>query len=560
MESSSSRIKCYRRLIGLSITFGSIINDPQQANGFSSSPSFSLKRKLPTSSSSLNVIEKNRPRFNLFGKTQSSTHVNTESDKKHGIRTDSLRHRVKEPIIQKNVSIEKNDDPFREMMKGRTDFEMALMSTLAVAIPTGIIVTLAMNGESSEGMSQQVNNFFRDIGSLLSIDNPTEDAVTLVTAEGLDLLEDTFEELGEISLNVFDAAIPTSATDVISIALGEGIAAGLGGLVSSLAGIALKTKGVVRDGLSYLENSNSTVLPAEASVDGFIAGAVADTDYFITRAGLSALGVPSFLGVIVAAIPSQLIKLSARQREQREQEDLFMENLLEAEKKRKKNASLFRLKPNPVKEPTIEEIIEQRPTQLDPGLANQVDFVEIFADVTKWLEYDVLIQNFEGMVNWNGQSVSSGLESAVFGFLAALSSQLWADVIYRNFDYGLQSNREASKARSVADTLTLYSLRCLSAATLFGVYESVRLPISKFIVDLLSGGVDSCVGSQDYNLCIETFVFDNPAQATSEGEIRAFFVAAANIFERISDFGSVNPDTLSELIRSLAVQFASVMS
>ena len=188
------------------------------------------------------------------------------------------------------------------------------------------------------------------------------------------------------------------------------------------------------------------------------------------------------------------------------------------------------------------------------------DYVEIFADVTKWLEYDVLIQNFEGMVTLNGAPVSSGIESAVFGFLAALSSQLWADVIYRNFDMGLEPNIEASKNRSIPDTVKLYLLRCLSAATLFGVYESVRLPISTFIIDLLSGGVDSCVGSQDYNLCIETFVVDNPAQATSEGQARAFFVAAANILDRLSDFGSsVNIDNFTELTRGLAVQLASII-
>jgi len=566
MDSPRSRIR-YSRLIVISV--GISIITRQEIYGFTSSH---IKRKLPTtcSSSSLHVIEKQKPRFNFFGSRANTNDHTIDNEDEHKSRQQS-RHRAKKTMFKKNIPEVEQNGAMEEMpkiMKNRTDFEMAVMSTLAITIPTGVIVTLAMSGESSESMTEQIGNFGRDIGSLFSVDSPTDGVVT-VAVEGLELIEDSFDQISEISFNVFDAAVPTTATDVISVALGEGIAAGIGGLITSLAGIGLKTQGLLKSGFSVFDNSNNstgtgTGISSKTSVDGFIAGAVADTDYFITRAGLSALGVPSFLGVILAAVPSQLIKLSARQREQRQKEALFMDNLLVVEQNRKKGFSLssFSLRPKKVEDPTFDDLIEQRPAEVTPGLANQVDFVEIFQDITKWLEYDVLIQNFDGTVTLQGVPVSSGVTSAVFGFLAALSSQLWADVIYRNFDYGLESNREAAKARSLDDTLTLYSLRCLSAATLFGVYESVRLPISTLIVGLLSGGVDSCVGSQDYNLCIETFVVDNPAQATSEGEARAFLVAAVNILERLNDFSSsssMNVDDLPELIRSLAVQLASML-
>ena len=450
-----------------------------------------------------------------------------------------------------------------EMMNNMTAFEMAVMSTAAIAIPAGVVVTLAMNAESSASLNEQTSNFVRDILSLSSFGSESaDDVVNLVASEGLDLIEDSFEELGSISFNVFDAAVPTTATDVISIALGEGIAAGIGGFVTAVAGIGLKTKGFFQNRTGFLrfgKRSNQNDAQSDATVDGFIAGAVADTDYFITRAGLSALGVPSFIGVIFAAVPSQIIKLSARQREQRLKEDEFMQSILSEQKEKTKNLSTFRLVRKKEKETNIETIAEV--PKMTPGIANQVDFVEIFSDVTKWLEYDVLIENFAGgMVTWNGVPVSSGLESAVFGFLAALSSQLWADVIYLNSDYGLKDNRDAARSRSVMDTLTLYFLKCLSAATLFGVYESVRLPISNFITNLLSGGVESCAGSQDYNLCLETFMIDNSAEATAEASGRAFFVAAIDIIQRLNDFGTLNADNIPELIRSLFVQFNSVFA
>ena len=44
------------------------------------------------------------------------------------------------------------------------------------------------------------------------------------------------------------------------------------------------------------------------------------------------------------------------------------------------------------------------------------DYVELFADLTKWLEYDVLITNYRGLLALpNGMMLSTGWESAIFG-------------------------------------------------------------------------------------------------------------------------------------------------
>jgi hypothetical protein len=51
-----------------------------------------------------------------------------------------------------------------------------------------------------------------------------------------------------------------------------------------------------------------------------------------------------------------------------------------------------------------------------PGNVPALDYVELFADITKWLEYDVLISNYRGILSMpNGQMLSTGWESAIFG-------------------------------------------------------------------------------------------------------------------------------------------------
>jgi hypothetical protein len=505
-----------------------------------------LKRKLPTpSSTSLFVLKEPKLKNTKFDFTSIGTVMKGKNrQEKH------LPH------------VEHETNNFKEMMKNRTDFEMAVMSTLSITVPAGVVLTLAMASDDSPRMAGEISNFFRDLFSLTG--GSGNDASVLLLEEGAELLEDSIEQLGSISYNVFDAAMPTSATDFLSVALGEGIAASVGGVITFVGGMGFKTKGFLQQGLDKVgigSNSNSTAVKNEASIDGFIAGAVADTDYFITRAAaipvLAGLGLPPFLGVIVASIPSQLIKLSARQRQQRRKEDELFAELL-VEEQIRKNQSIFRRRryqaPQDSPESTTTEM------RIIPGSANQVDFVEIFSDITRWLEYDVLIKDFNGIITWNNVPIFSGLESAIYGFMAALSSQLWSDAIYRFTDYGLEENREAAKSRSFQDTYSLYMIKCFTAATLFGVYETARLPISNFLTSILSGGVDGCLGSSDFSLCLETFVVANPAAATVEGQARAFFVATANMIQRLDGFSFSSIDNIPGEIRGLAVQLYSIIN
>ncbi|GFH58212.1 hypothetical protein CTEN210_14688 [Chaetoceros tenuissimus] len=472
----------------------------------------SRKRRLvtetPTESTTLFSTKEATPNIGLLGSLQ-------DRNQRH-LRKNEIT------ILDHQISTEKKNS-FSKMMNNRTDFEMAVMSTVAITVPMAVILILAGSSMDTQGpgLGEQTNAFFRDIFS-------SRASVEILAEEGVELLEDSIEELEAISLNVFDAAVPTTAVDVISIALGEGLAAAIGGVVTYFANIGVKSRGVLQQGLDTVGLENST----EASADYFIQGAVADTDYFITRAAATGLGLPPFLGVILATIPSQLIKLSARQREQRRKEDELLQAMLLEEQELKKKRP-FRFggmnKPKPINR-NVEEMTAI--ATVTPGAANQIDGVEIFSDVTKWLEYDVLVNGYQGMITVNDIPISPGLESAIYGFLAALSSQLWADAIYRFSDFGSDANREAARSRSLRDTFTLYSLRCLSAFTLFGVYESARLPIALLISNLISGGVDGCLGSDDFQLCLDTYMLENPASATIEGQLRAFFVAAANSSQR----------------------------
>jgi hypothetical protein len=139
--------------------------------------------------------------------------------------------------------------------------------------------------------------------------------------------------------------------------------------------------------------------------------------------------------------------------------------------------------------------------------APKVDYIEFFADVTKWLEYDVLINNYRGILATpDGEMLSPGLESAIFGLLAALSSQLYTDVLYIYSDFGNPEKRKKTLNRSLEGWASLYATKCLSSATLFGTYEAIRAPISMLCSRIISGGYSGCVGSADFDLCMETYL------------------------------------------------------
>jgi len=163
--------------------------------------------------------------------------------------------------------------------------------------------------------------------------------------------------------------------------------------------------------------------------------------------------------------------------------------------------------------------------------------------------------DFGGKIKWLNSDVAlnSGIESAIFGCLAAISSQIYADVIYQSS--GPSAKRAEIKSRTLDSYIRNYYIKGVSAATLFGVYEAARLPITKVISNFLSGGYDSCLGSDDFDFCLETYFFANPAEATPEAQFRSFVVALVNLWNRLGDI-----DNLDAAVRGLAVQLYNLVS
>ncbi len=487
-----------------------------------------------------------------------------------------------------------------------------ITKAIAFTIPVSVLLTLAMNNDPTDLLLSSSSS------AATSTDRLSE-AATREMDFVLYELEEGIEKLESLTSNILDAALPQDATDLFSIALGESIAGLLGALATWGLNMSLmmsgkkmmKNKNDFGEGSISSSNKNSNSVSGEerrkiplnssdasfgkssdqTEMDNIITEAVADGDYFLTRAtatpligavGLSG-GMASALTVLLASVPYELIKFNARVKEQRrKREDMYMEALLQKEIKRKRqwfglggwmmnNENKKSLNGKDQSVAMVDVDIAMKDDKKGIGMEGegnamemkyQFDSIELFADVCKWLEYDVLMTDFGGQLQWlsTGIPINAGLESAAFGGLAALSSQIYADVIYRFSDsMGTSTKRDEVRSRTLKEFFNLYSVKVISAATLFGVYESARLPITQIISNFLSGGIESCVGSADYDLCLETYFFSNPAEATPEAELRSFVVAVMNVFENlVGDVSNENVDAAA-LIRSISVQLYSII-
>ena len=318
-----------------------------------------------------------------------------------------------------------------------------------------------------------------------------------------------------VTESVIEVLAPQTATDVIAVSLGEG----LGGLVGAAA-------------TRWLSGGAASSLTAT-------------TDYFITRAaalplflslGFNALSA-SIFATFLASVPYEAVKYQSRLQQRAQQEKLLLDELLKEEelkKKKSKGSSLFL----PFGKPDKIQQVSVNVTQLeDAVLPTKFDAPEIISDVLIWLEYAVLDSNFGDMLFFPSFPVM--IQPAIFGALAALSSQLYLDALYRFTDWGPEEKTRSARERTVKDIFAGYGSACLNSATLFGVYELVRKPTGMVITNLLSGGLESCVGSSDYDVCIETFELDyvfstmSVQPLTLPAEVRALIVAIFSLIERL---------------------------
>lgn len=349
--------------------------------------------------------------------------------------------------------------------------------------------------------------------------------------------------------NVLDAAVPGSSTDLVAVALGEAIAGVIGAFLTAL--------------LRSISSKNRKPLVTEA---------LSDSDYFIAQAGLmpvlQAIGVSPILAsigsVVVASVPSQLVKIGSQEKQRRKEEEKSLLELLEAEKKKQEEqsrtqmqqrvAALRRIRPS-VKEVGVD------PKGLKPISESELDFVEIFSDLTRWLGYNVLKSDFGDILLYTGSAFSPGIMGATFGFLAAFTARLYADLLYGVLRYGPEVKQAEVRTRQIPDWFAYYASSSLSAAALFGVYEQSQRPISRWIQGILAGGFDGCLGSDFFDVCFDTYIQTNAPGPSAEAQVRALTTNFIMVGQRLQDIaGDTTAEDIARLIRAWAVSANSYLN
>jgi len=331
-------------------------------------------------------------------------------------------------------------------------------------------------------------------------------------------------DIEDLTYNIVDAAFPLTAQDAVSVALGEGFAGVIGGLSSFLLSLTFSNR---KDDDPNAPNNDS------GSENVKVTDALADGDYFLTRAAafplLTAVGLPPVLvsaaSVAFATVPYELIKFVSRRRSELQAENELLQDLL---MQQQANTGQNNFAREIKKLKTRGEGVN--PAELIPVKEKSesvIDYVEIFADICKWLEYDVLTTDFGGSLSWIGPPF---VESAVLGLTASLSSQVYSDILYAFFGLGGEERRQSILSRTNSEWITIYAKRSIAALALFGVYEAAKGPAGAAVSALVSGGIEGCVGSDNFDLCVETFRADNPSGASPEAQFRALVTSLVSLW------------------------------
>jgi len=507
--------------------------------------------------SSISTRPKRKGDMNIESSSDSSTDEDHAAKPKKpriefGLLPDFM---TKDPLMVTKQKWEQSkitaDDSIDQKEIKEEDMRMMTMSVFSIALAIGVVYALASSAPemvASDKFEEESTNVMRDL-----------------------LRDGNVERLEIATRNIASTVLPQSAEDVIAVSIGEGIAGVIGAFATWLLGLVLNFKRdedfILTPLMSGVEGGSGAY--ERDNVDELFSEAVADGDYFLTRAAaqplFEAIGVPVFFAslasVLLATLPYEAVKLSTRKKKIALEEEILLNMLEEEEAKRQTDMNVIdkfsmsvggfigRLYVTPnVDEFDMDEDEEELATSDEPPVL--LDYVELFADITKWLEYDVLISNYRGILALpNGMLLSSSWESAIFGLLAALSSQLYTDVLYLYSDFGNPMKRDQTMNRSIEGWASVYATKCLSAATLFGVYEAVRAPTSRLVSQLVSGGVGGCVGSKDYDLCMETYLTDNSG------------VSATNWADSFSWIIPLNDqESFQSFVRGAAVSLYSVLN
>jgi hypothetical protein len=173
----------------------------------------------------------------------------------------------------------------------------------------------------------------------------------------------------------------------------------------------------------------------------------------------------------------------------------------------------------------------------------------------------VLKSEFFGSLEWNNQVVSPSMTGAILGLLAAVSSRMYADLLYGRFKYGPSYKQEEVRSRTSSEWFSLYFTTAASASTLFGFYELSRLPIYRYIQGTLAGGVEGCIGSSSFEACLQTYIDDNAPGASPEAQFRALATNLYMLGQRLQDIAvDTTFDDVAALVRAWSVAFVSYLN
>jgi hypothetical protein len=221
-----------------------------------------------------------------------------------------------------------------------------------------------------------------------------------------------------VMTKVVENTVPTTSTEVVAVTLGESIGGVIGAIFS--VGINFLIKGGKSDEDSSTDsedsedsngNSNNSNGKKSSDMSSVVSQGLSDGDYFIANSASNALlesvGVPEsvakYSSILIAAIPSQLVKIGSRISEQkRAKEEELLASLVrdEEQRKAKKNSNAIsslwkknnkktkKLVPVAVAAATVGGVVSSSTSETAAVAATAIDFVEIFADVTRWLEYE----------------------------------------------------------------------------------------------------------------------------------------------------------------------------
>lgn len=383
------------------------------------------------------------------------------------------------------------------------------ISTATVPMPK----TLATNMTMAEKVTLNVLGVGLTTAVVSSLANSNLNGFLMTPSTSMLNLEEVGEAIAKVTL-------PTSTADVVSVTLAESAA------------------GIVAAGVSLVVSLSLGIRKGEKTAD-LVGNAIGNGDFLVAQATamplLESFGVPAFvatiLSVIFAAIPAELVKVTfTKKAMKRAQEEKLLQQLL-AEEEIRMNDFTFNLFGKSNKETDHSDESEQH--LLSQQNTNDSLVVEIVSDIIKWLGYAVLCSDLGGRIVIDGMRPFPGLESAAFGATAALSAQVYSDILYAYFGFGGSEKQEQVRSRTLLQWLSSYTSEAVSGATLFGVYNIMQIPTKAAISAFLSGGVEGCVGSQDFSACLQSYAAANPPGASPEAELRSLITALVSVWNQL---------------------------